>query len=105
MQQKLTVQNLDDVAQDIIFLKTQMAEEKQKIETITTKLELLNHLLHDSTEIKIAVEISATKTDKRLAVLEEILTKTETLKKKSHVISDHVFALATKGHQRKSSHS
>ena len=30
MQQKLTAQNLDDIAQDIIFLKTQMAEEKQK---------------------------------------------------------------------------
>ena len=52
-----------------------------------------------------AVEIAATKTNKRLAVLEEILTKTKTLKKKSHVVSDHVFALATKGHQRKSSHS
>ena len=49
MQQKLTAQNLDDIAQDIIFLKTQMAEEKQKIETITTKIELLDHLLHDST--------------------------------------------------------
>ena len=73
-----------------------MAEEKQKIESIATKLELLNHLLHDSTEIKIAVEIAATKIDKRLVVLEELLTKTETLKKKSHVVSDHVFALATK---------
>ena len=49
MQQKLTAQNLDDIAQDIIFLKTQMAEEKQKIESITIKLELLNHFLHDST--------------------------------------------------------
>ena len=38
-------------------------------------------------------------------MLEELLTKTKTLKKKSHVVSDHVFALATKGHQRKSSHS
>ena len=91
-------QNLDDIAQDIIFLKTQMAEEKQKIEAITTKLGLLDHLLHDSIEIKIAVEIAATKTDKRLAVLEQLLTKTETLKKKSHVVSDHVFSLATKGH-------
>ena len=66
---------------------------------------MLDHLLHDSTEIKIAIEIAATKSDKRLVVLEELLTKTETLKKKSHVVSDHVFALATKGHQRKSSHS
>ena len=70
MQQKLTAQNLDDIAQDIIFLTTQMEEEKQKIEAITTKLGLLDHLLHDSTEIKIAVEIAATKIDKRLAVLE-----------------------------------
>ena len=50
------------------------------------------------------MEISATKTDKRLAVLEELLTKTEKLKKKSHSVNEHVFALATKGHQRKSSH-
>ena len=84
------------MAQDIIFLKTQMAEEKQKIESLTTKLELLNHLLHDSTEIKIAVEIAHTKTYKRLVVLEDLLTKTENLKKKSHIVSGHVFALATK---------
>ena len=101
----MTAQNLDDVAQDIIFLKTQMAEEKQKIEAITAKLGLLDHLLHDSTEIKIAVEIAATKTNKRLAVLEELLTKTEKIKKKSHTINKHVFALATKGHQRNSSHN
>ena len=81
-----------------------MAEEKKKIEAITAKLGLLDHLLHDSTEIKIAMEIAATKTDKRLALLEELLTKTEKLKKKSHIVNDHVFALATKGHQRKSSH-
>ena len=31
MQRKLTAQNLDDVASVIIFLKTQMAKEKQKI--------------------------------------------------------------------------
>ena len=47
-----------------------MAKEKQRIEAITTKLGLLDNLLHDSTEIKIAVEITATKIDKRLAVLE-----------------------------------
>ena len=87
MQQKLTAQNLDDIAQDIIFLKTQMAKEKEKIESITTKLELLNHLLHDSTEIKIAVEIVATKTDKRLVVLEELLTKTKTLKRRNLMLS------------------
>ena len=104
MQHKLTAQNLDDVTQDIVFLKTQMAEEKQKIEAITAKLGLLDHLLHDSTEIKIAMEIAATKTDKRLAVLEELLTKTKKLKKKSHTVNEHVFAIATKGHQRKSSH-
>ena len=82
-----------------------MAEEKQKIEAITSKLGLLDHLLHDSTKIKITVEIVATKIDKRWALLEDLLTKTKTLKKRSHVVSDHVFALATKGHQRKSSHS
>ena len=81
-----------------------MEEEKQKIEAIIAKLGLLDHLLHDSTEIKIAMEIAATKSDKRLAVLEEILTKTEKLKRKSHIVNEHVFALATKGHQRKSSH-
>ena len=50
------------------------------------------------------MEIAATKTDKRLAVLEELLTKTKKLKKKSHTVNEHVFAIATKGHQRKSSH-
>ena len=98
MQQKLTAQNLDDIAQDIIFLKTQMEKEKQKIEAITTNIGLLDHLLHDSTKIKIVVEIAATKIDKRLAVLEELLTKTETLKRKSHIVNDHVFTLDTKGH-------
>ena len=81
-----------------------MEEEKQKIEAIIAKLGLLDHLLHDSTEIKIAMEIAPTKFDKRLAVVEELLTKTEKLKKKSHSVNEHVFALATKGHQRKSSH-
>ena len=104
MQHKLTAQNLDDVTQDIIFLKTQMEKEKQKIKAITTKLGLLDHLLHDLAKIKIAMEIAATKTDKRLAVLEELLTKTKKLKKKSHTVNEHVFAIATKGHQRKSSH-
>ena len=52
MQHKLTAQNLDDVTQDIIFLKTQMEKEKQKIKAITTKLGLLDHLLHDSAKIK-----------------------------------------------------
>ena len=50
------------------------------------------------------MEIAATKTDKRLAMLEELLTKTKKLKKKSHTVNEHVFAIATKGHQRKSSH-
>ena len=38
-------------------------------------------------------------------MLEELLTKTEKIKKKSHTVNEHVFALATKGHQRNSSHS
>ena len=56
----------------------------------------MDHPLHDSTKIKIEVEMTARKIDKRLAVLEQFLTKIETLKKKSHVVSDHVFSLATK---------
>ena len=69
MQQKMTAQNLDDMAYDLLSLKKIIVEEKQKIGLVETKLGLLDHILNDSTEIKEATEKAADKTERRLEKL------------------------------------
>ena len=85
MQQKMTAQNLDDMAYDLLVLKKIVVEEKEKISLIETKLGLLDNLLKDSAEMKEVVGKAANKTERRLAKLEEILTQTQELKRKSQV--------------------
>ena len=45
LQHALTTKNLDDMAQDILSLKENMLEEKEKLSEVSTKLELVQHLL------------------------------------------------------------
>ena len=87
MQGKLTAQNLDDMARDILEIKSFVLEEKEKISVVDTKLGLLNHLLSDTEEIKEAVIAAAKKTELRLAKLEELLSQTQKLRKKAPRIS------------------
>ena len=101
MQQKMTAQNLDDMAFDLLVLKKMAVEEKEKISLVETKLGLLGHLLKDSTEMKEVVEKAANKTERRLAKLEELLTQTQEVKKKFPGVNPSVFALASQGHKRK----
>ena len=97
----MTAQNLGDMAYDLLVLKKMVAEEKEKISLVETKLGLLDHLLKDSVEMKEAVEKAADKTKRRLAKLEELLTQTQELKKKVTSLSPLVFSLASQGHKRK----
>ena len=48
MQHKMTAQNLDDMAHDLLALKKIIVEEKEKINLVETKLGLLDHLLKNS---------------------------------------------------------
>ena len=61
MQHNLTAQNLDDMARDILEIKSSVSVEKDAVAMVTTKLELLNHLLSDSQDIKDAVAKAADK--------------------------------------------
>ena len=62
MQHKMTAQNLDDMAYDLLDIKNTIIEEKEKIALVETKLGLMDHLLNDSAEIKEAVNKDADKT-------------------------------------------
>ena len=99
MQHKMTAQNLDDMAYDLLALKNIIIEEKEKITLVETKLGLLDHLLKYFAEMKEAVEKAADKTERRLAKLEELLTQTQELKKKVPGLTPSVFALASQGHK------
>ena len=61
MQHKMTAQNLDDMACDLLNIKKTIVEEKEKITLVETKLGLMDHLLNDSAEIKEAVYKAADK--------------------------------------------
>ena len=70
MQHKMTTQNIDNMAYDLLDIKNTIVEEKEKIALIETKLGLMDHLLNDSTEIKQAVCKAADKIEQILAKLE-----------------------------------
>lgn len=82
-----------------------MEDEHDKISMLQTKLDLLYHLLHDTEEIKNAINTSYDKTEKRMNVLGKLLTKTQVLKKKTGSVSQAAMDLALKGHQRQHSKS
>ena len=69
MQGKLTEQNIDDMAKDLLELQSSLLEEKEKIYVVATKLGLLDHLLTDTEEINSEVSIAEKKTELRLAKL------------------------------------
>ena len=60
------------MAKDLLEIKSSVSVEKDKVTMISTKLELLNHLLSDSEDIKEAVAKAAEKIERRLAKLEEL---------------------------------
>ena len=101
MQHKMTAQNIDDMACDLINIKSSIVEEKQNIALVETKLGLMDHILTDSVEIKEAVSKTADKIEQRLAKLEELLGQTQELKKKVPGLSPSVFALLAQGHKKK----
>ena len=73
MQNKMTAQNTDDMASELINIKSSIVEEKQKIAMVETKLGLMDHILTDSAEIKDVVAKAADKIERRLARLEELI--------------------------------
>ena len=95
MQHKMTAQNIDDMAYDLMDIKNTIVEEKEEIALVETKLELMDHLLNDSAEIKEAVCKVADKIERRLAKLEELLGQTQELIKKVPGLNPSVFSLAT----------
>ena len=68
---------------------------------VETKLELMNHLLADTEEIKEAIAKAADKIERRLAKLEELISQTSELKKKAPKLSPTAFSLATQGYAKK----
>ena len=97
LQGKLTAQNLDNMAQDLLQIKSSVINEKEQISVVETKLGILNHLLQDTEEIKQAMAAAANKIELRLAKLEELISQTQKLKKRTRGISPKVYALATQG--------
>ena len=61
MHHKLIAQNIDDMACDLMNIKSSIVEEKQKIAIVETKLGLMDHILTDSVEIKEAIAKAADK--------------------------------------------
>ena len=101
MQQKLTAENIDDMASDLQNIKHSIIEEKQKNAMVETKLGLIDHLLTDSATIKEVVAKVADKTERRLDRLEELISQTHELKKKVPSLSPSALELAAQGHKKK----
>jgi vacuolar-type H+-ATPase subunit I/STV1 len=88
LQQQLTARNIDDIALDILEVKRQIEGEKEYIKNIQSKVDLVLHVLTNTSDLKNV----ATKTDKRLEVLEQMLSKVQKLKGKfALVISELVY--------------
>ena len=102
LQHKLTAQNLDDMALDVLQIKNSILDEKEKVSLLETKMDLLNHLLSDSEEIKTAVSTAAVKIEKRLERIEELIVQMNTLKSRFPKVSPVAFELATQGYEKKS---
>ena len=100
-QHQLTAKNLDDMALDLLQIKGTILEEKDKISAVETKLELIDHLLSDSSEIKTAVVQAAEKIEKILEKIEELIMQNENLKKRVPQVSPMAPSLALKGYEKK----
>ena len=83
LQNKLTAKNLDEVALDLLKLRSAMSEEKDQISAAESKLGLIDHLLSDTTEIKDVVSKAADRIERRLQKIEELLAASEKLEKKA----------------------
>ena len=70
---------MDDVSLDILEIKKKIEEEKECLNNIESKIDMVLHAFIDTSELKTA----ATKTDKRLDVLEEMISKVQKIKGKS----------------------
>ena len=103
LQHKLTAQNLDDMALDLMQIKNSILDEKDKVSLLETKMDLLSHLLSDSEEIKTVVSAAAVKIEKRLERIEELIVQMTNLKARVPKVSPMAFSLATQGYEKKSS--
>lgn len=79
LQQQLTARNIDDISLDILEVRRQIEGEKECIKNIESRADLVLHVLTDTSDLK----NSATKSDKRLEVLEKMLRKVQKFKGKS----------------------
>ena len=66
LQNKLTAKNLDEIALDLLNLKSTMTEEKDQISAVEAKVGLIDHLLSDTNEIKSVVSKAADRIERRL---------------------------------------
>ena len=68
------------MATDLLQIKSSILEEKEKVSLLETKMELMNHLLADSEDIKLVVSQAATKIEKRLEAIEAIIKQMNDIK-------------------------
>ena len=78
LQQQLIARNIDDISLDILEVKRKIEGEKECIKNIESKVDLVLHVLTDTSDLRNAT----TKTGKRLEVLEKMLSKVQKLKGK-----------------------
>ena len=83
-QQQLTARNIDDISLNNLEVKKKIEEGKECAKNIESKVDLVLHVLTNTFELKNV----ATKTNKRLEILEQMLSKVHKLKGKvAQVIS------------------
>ena len=102
LQHKLTAQNLDDMALDLMQIRNSILDEKDKVSLLETNMDLLNHLLSDSEEIKNVVSTTTVKIEKRLERIEELIVQMTNIKTKVPKVIPMAFALATQGYEKNS---
>jgi hypothetical protein len=73
--------NIDDITLDILQLKKFVQYEQTQISLLNAKLDIIYHIVKDIEKIKQAMDIVATKLEKRLDSLGTMMVTTQDIRK------------------------
>jgi len=73
--------NIDDLARDILYIRNRMYEERDSLSKLDTKLDMVMHVLSDTSVLKEQLAASTAKLEGRLQVLESLLSRATQIKK------------------------
>jgi hypothetical protein len=81
LQHRMTATNIDDITLDILQLKKFVQYEQTQISLLNAKLDIIHHIVKDTEKIKQAMDIVATKLEKRLDSLGTMMVRDQDLRK------------------------